>query len=74
MKTRVDNCAKMLSKVDRLDSKLQQTNLNEEKSVSVNSLSNVAADNISFIDEGKDLTDRSNMVSDLVKESSITGE
>ncbi|KAH1014052.1 hypothetical protein HUJ04_002948 [Dendroctonus ponderosae] len=72
MKTRADNCAKMLNKVDLLDGKLQQTNLNEEKSVSVNSLSSVAADNISFIDEGKDLTDRSNMVSDLVKESSIT--
>lgn len=73
MKTRAENGVKGDTKVDLLEVKLQETtNLNDEKSVSVNSLSSVTDENISYIDEGKDLTDRSNMVSDLVKETSIT--
>ncbi|XP_076269271.1 connector enhancer of ksr isoform X2 [Rhynchophorus ferrugineus] len=72
MKTRNDAAAKIDNKLDLLDIKVQETNLNEEKSVSINSLSSLHNENISFIDEGRELTDRSSMVSDLVKESSLT--
>ncbi|XP_060516788.1 uncharacterized protein LOC132696152 [Cylas formicarius] len=37
------------------------TNLNEEKSLSINSLSSLSESNIDFIDEGRELTDRTSM-------------
>ncbi|XP_049822493.1 uncharacterized protein LOC109594029 isoform X2 [Aethina tumida] len=45
-----------------------ETNLDEEKSVSVNSLTSLNNEKISFIDEGRDLTDRSSMISDWKNE------
>ncbi|XP_030757518.1 LOW QUALITY PROTEIN: uncharacterized protein LOC115883312 [Sitophilus oryzae] len=72
MKNRNGSLAKIDNKLDLLDIKIHDTNLNEEKSVSVNSLSSVHNETISFIDEGRDLTDRSSMVSTLDKETSLT--
>lgn len=46
---------------------LEPTNLNGEKSVSVTSLASVQNEDISFIDEGRELTDRSSMTPDLQK-------
>lgn len=63
MKTKLENEVKMESKADLLEVKLAETNLNEDKSLSVSSLSSVTGE-IGFIDEGKELTDRSNMTSD----------
>lgn len=63
MKTKLENGVKVEAKVDLLEVKLAETNLNEDKSLSVNSLSSVNEE-IGFIDEGKELTDRSNMASD----------
>ena len=40
------------------------SNLNDEKSVSVNSLASLTNENIAFIDEGRELTDRTSMVTD----------
>lgn len=60
MKTKLENEVKM---ADLLEVKVAETNLNEDKSLSVNSLSSVTGE-IGFIDEGKELTDRSNMASD----------
>ncbi|EFA03078.1 uncharacterized protein cnk [Tribolium castaneum] len=40
------------------------SNLNEEKSVSVNSLASLNNTSIAFIDEGRDLTDRTSMVTE----------
>ncbi|XP_044750427.1 uncharacterized protein LOC123310821 isoform X2 [Coccinella septempunctata] len=44
------------------------SNLNEEKSLSLNSLSGVTEANVDFIDEGRELTDRSSMTSGWQKE------
>lgn len=40
------------------------SNLNEEKSVSVNSLASLNNENLAFIDEGRELTDRTSMVTE----------
>ncbi|XP_045470038.1 uncharacterized protein LOC123677516 isoform X2 [Harmonia axyridis] len=48
--------------------KLPDSNLNEEKSLSLNSLSGVNEASVDFIDEGKELTDRSSMTSGWQKE------
>lgn len=47
---------------------LEPSNLNEEKSISVNSLASLNNENITFIDEGRELTDRSSMTLDWQKE------
>ncbi|KAJ8920841.1 hypothetical protein NQ315_015633 [Exocentrus adspersus] len=47
---------------------LEASNLNEEKSVSVNSLASLNNENITYIDEGRELTDRSSMTLDWQKE------
>ncbi|CAH1971610.1 unnamed protein product [Acanthoscelides obtectus] len=47
---------------------LQPTNLSTEKSVSVNSLASLNNENITFIDEGRDLTDRTSMALNWQKE------
>lgn len=44
------------------------TNLNEEKSISVNSLQSLNNVSISYIDEGRELTDRTSMISTWQKE------
>ncbi|XP_044267654.1 uncharacterized protein LOC123013286 [Tribolium madens] len=41
-----------------------KSNLNEEKSISVNSLASLNNENIAFIDEGRELTDRTSMVTE----------
>lgn len=50
-----------------VDYLLEPTNLNEEKSVSITSLASLQHEEISFIDEGRELTDRSSMTPDLQK-------
>lgn len=67
MKTKLEDEVKVEAKTDLLEVKLAETNLNEDKSLSVNSLSSVTGE-IGFIDEGKELTDRSNMASDDLSE------
>lgn len=52
---------------------LEPTNLDEEKSVSITSLASIHNEEISFIDEGRELTDRSSMTPDLQK-SNVTEE
>lgn len=42
----------------------QDSNLNEEKSVSVTSLASLTNENIAFIDEGRELTDRTSMLTE----------
>ncbi|KAK9870665.1 hypothetical protein WA026_008227 [Henosepilachna vigintioctopunctata] len=48
--------------------KQQESNLKEEKSLSLNSLTDVSDTNIAFIDEGRELTDRSSMTSGWQRE------
>ncbi|KAG5898199.1 hypothetical protein JTB14_005579 [Gonioctena quinquepunctata] len=55
-------------KEDKVAIKLETSNLNEEKSVSVTSLTSLNNENITFIDEGRELTDRSSMTLDWKKE------
>ncbi|KAJ8952101.1 hypothetical protein NQ314_007594 [Rhamnusium bicolor] len=47
---------------------VEPSNLNEEKSISVNSLASLNNENITFIDEGRELTDRTSMTLDWQKE------
>ncbi|RZC38913.1 uncharacterized protein BDFB_001973 [Asbolus verrucosus] len=46
------------------DGQLGVSNLNDEKSVSVNSLASLTNESIRFIDEGRELTDRTSMVTE----------
>lgn len=48
----------------KIDEPKQESNLNEEKSVSVTSLASLTNENIAFIDEGRELTDRTSMVTE----------
>lgn len=59
-KTNIDQCESQITGLSPL--------ISEERSLSVNSLSGVT-DSIAFIDEGRDITDRTSMAAEVINES-----